>query len=127
MPIPLNAVVVKQEMDPRDIIDFIANCYDTSDPDKPPLLETGETISSYVLTMSAEGAALGVTIETVAPRASALINSDTAIRYWLSVTSGFQANAAFDGVGTKIPVSVEISTNQNRRRERTMVIQVAQQ
>lgn len=127
MPIPLNAVEVEQEMDPADIVDFIFNAYDTSDPAKLPLLEAGEIISGYTLTMSAEGAALGVTIETVAPRASALINTNTGIRFWLSVSGAFQSDAAWDGAGTKIPVTININTDQNRVRERTMVIKVAQQ
>lgn len=133
MPIPVNAVLMKQEMDPADIVDFVANFYDTSDATKTPILESGETISSYTLTMSSEGAALGVTIETVAPRAHGLITSsagyvdNTAIKFWLSVTGANATNAAWDATGTKIPVTVTINTSQNRRRERTMVVTIAQQ
>ncbi len=125
--IPPNAVVIEQQMDPADRVDFIADCYDTSDPENLPLLEADETITSYTVTMSPEGVALGVSIDTVAPRQSALINSSTAVKFWLQVSGAYQGNAAWDGDGTPIPVVVQISTSQNRVRERTMVIQVAQQ
>lgn len=127
MTIPLNATQFRQQMDPADIVDYVADAYDTSDPAKTPLLEAGESIVSYTLSMSAEGAALGVTIESVAPRAPALINSNKGIKFWLSVTAGFQTNAAFDGAGTLIPVLVTIDTDMSRRRQRTVVVQVAQQ
>jgi hypothetical protein len=127
MTIPLNATQFRQQMDPADVVDYVADAYDTSDPAKTPLLEAGESIVSYTLTMSAEGTALGVTIESVAPRAPALINSNKAIKFWLSVTSGFQTNVAFDGAGTLIPILVTIDTDMSRRRQRTVVVQVAQQ
>lgn len=123
MAIPLTAFIWDDPMDPSDVVDFIVDC---ADPDLP-LLEAGETIASFTLTLPAESVALGLTIGT-STRAPAKINTDTAIKLWLSVDSGYIANAAFSGAGTSLPVEVTIVTSStpSRTRQRTCVVKVAQ-
>jgi phage tail tape-measure protein len=124
MALPPNASAWTQEMDPADIVDYQVTLAGTGG-----LLETGETIASYTLTMSAEGAALGVTIGSVGSYAPSLINSSTGVKLWLSVGSGFQSNAAFSGTGVSVGIELTVVTNSSpaRTRQRTLVVKVAQQ
>lgn len=124
MPIPTNAFEWKAVMDPTDQVEYVI---DLKDPDKP-LLEAGETIASYTLTLLAESVAVGLTIST-GPRAPVLINGSTGIRVWFEVDSGNWSNAAFNGDGARLPMELTVttSTTPSRRRQRTLVLKVAQQ
>lgn len=119
MPIPPNAQQWDQQLDPKDKVDYIVDISD--------MLEAGETVSSSGFTMSAEGTALGVQIGTAGYAVSQ--PTPESFRVWLMVDSGFQSNAAFDGAGTLIPITMDITTNStpNRVFQRTLVVQVAQQ
>jgi hypothetical protein len=144
MALPENAKLLPRPMDPADRVDYVAN----ADPDQTdldtgevPLLAETETISSYTLTMSAEGAALGVTISQggvgepgAAPSLISIVGGSettgaTAVKFWLYVDPAFQDNAAFDGTGTYVGITLTINTNSlpSRRRQRTLIVQVAQQ
>jgi hypothetical protein len=144
MALPPNAKILTRQMDPADVVDFVANASPDPaglDQDEVPLLEDSEIITSYTLTMSPEGAALGVTISTggsgeggAAPSLIAIVGGSqttgaTAVKFWLYVDATFQDNAAFDGTGTYIALTLTVNTNSipSRRRQRTIVVQVAQQ
>lgn len=124
MPIPTNAFEWKAVMDPTDQVEYLI---DLKDPDKP-LLEAGETISSYTLTLLAESVAVGLTISTGA-RAPTLINSNTGIRVWFEVDNAYWSNTVYSGDGVRLPMELTIttSTTPSRRRQRTLVLKVAQQ
>lgn len=123
MAIPLTAFIWPDPMDPSDVVDFVIDCADPT----LPLLESGETIASFTLVLPSESVALGLTIGTAA-RAPVKINTDTAIRLWLSVDSGFISNSAFSGAGQSLPVEVTIVTTSSpsRTRQRTCVVKVSQ-
>lgn len=121
MAIPPTAVKFAGTLDPQEELDFAINCVG--------LLEAGETIASYTLTVLAEAVALGLTIMSGGGRNHALNDSDAGIDLWLTIAPGFQANAAFDGAGTPLPLHVQFETDSSpaRTRERTFLVQVAQQ
>lgn len=119
MPIPSTAFVWGYAMDPSDVVDFTF--------DVAGLLEAGEAVASYTLTLGAESVALGLVIGT-GPYAPVLV-SGTEYRIWLSVNSTFQSNVAFDGAGSSLPIVLQVITDSApaRTRERTLVVKVAQQ
>lgn len=144
MALPPNAKLFPRQMDPADVVDYIANGNpDPGDLDvnEVALLEEGEVISSYTLTMSPEGAALGVTISQggvgeggddpslIAIVGGAETTGATAVKFWLYVDDAFLDNAAFDGTGTYVGIILTVNTNSvpSRRRQKTLIVQVAQQ
>ena len=120
MAIPPTAFVFEEGLDPHEELDFIVPC--------DPLLETSETIDSYTLSLSAEAAALGLTIMSGGDRDHALVESDQAIRMWLEIDDAYKTNAAFDGTGTNLPMEVTIVTNSSpaRTRQFTLLVPVVQ-
>ena len=83
--------------DPSAVLDYV---FDWSD-----WLATGETISSYVITVPT-----GITLETDSPYAQS--ESGGVITYWL--TGGTS--------GSRYRVSCKITTNAGRIDERSMII-----
>lgn len=126
MPIPLNAVLWEQPLDPSDVLDYIFELGGTK-----PILDAAsvppEGISSYTVSLGPESVALGLTLGV-----ASYIHTKptpTSIRVWLSVASGFQSNAAFDGAGTLLPVILTFVTDSipPRNFQRTAIVTVAQQ
>lgn len=120
--LPPNAKKFPDPFDPKDRVEFILTL------DGPTgILEDGEGVGSYELTLTAEAVALGLTLGsgTFAP-SQPLPNQ---IKFWLEVDGAFLNNAAFSGAGTDLGIEVTVTTNSNpaRRRQRTAVITVAQQ
>jgi hypothetical protein len=124
MALPPNAFEWDQEMDPSDIVDYTINL-----SGEKGLLESGETITSYTLTLRPEATALGLEIISTGPRAPALVGGATGVMLWFQVLEAFWGNAAYSGSGVKlgIELTVETSSNPSRRRQRTVVLKVAQQ
>lgn len=128
MALPPNAKVWTQEMDPADVVDYQAALAGTDG-----LLEESEQIASFTLTMSAEGAALGVTISEggvgEGGAAPSRIDSNTGVLMWLYVDDAFQDDTAFDGTGISVGITLTVVTNSlpARTRQRTLVLKVAQQ
>lgn len=109
-------------MDPSDIADFEV---DLSGIDG--LLVGAENVYTFSLALSAEAVALGLEIGT-GPRAPITINSSTGIYLWLQVNASFISDPAFSGEGVELAIELTIDTNSSpsRRRQRTLVIRVAQ-
>lgn len=128
MAVPPNAITFKDadeniiEHDPYDRVEYLLNLDGTTG-----ILETGEGVASYTVAVTAEAAALGLTIGTGdwAPSQP----TATQIQFWIEVDSGFQSNAAYDDAGVDLGVEVSVTTNSTpaRRRQRTCAIRVAQQ
>ena len=121
MAIPSTAIRFTGTMDPGDWRPF--------ELDLSALLDTAndEQIdpANYTLSMSAEGALLGVQMDASGDRAPALIDEGTAIRFYLSVASLSQANVAFDnGVDVAITVNFQTTAAIFNRFERTCVVRV---
>lgn len=123
MAIPPTAKVFDQALDPYEVIDYLVRCASGDSP----LLEAGESISTYTLSPSPDAAALGLTIGISAYQPS--IIGGNQIKMWLSVDSAFHANAAFSGEGVSLPIEVTVVSNNTppRTRQRTVVVKVAQQ
>ena len=125
-------------LDPAEKLDFIADfTAATLGANEAPVLAPGELIASYSLAVTAEAAALGLTIEEGAPYGPGLVALDanleevagaTAIKLWLSVAPAFQSNPAFES-GVKLGVVATIITDSvpQRTRERTYNVEVKQQ
>lgn len=124
MPLPSSPIAWEGSMDPSDVVDFIA----TLGGDTPLLdIANSEEIASYTLTVMAEGVALGLQIGS-GIRAPALVESNTAVKLWLSVDSGSQADSAYSGAGIELGVVGRFTTNSSPSRtyERTWSVTVKQ-
>lgn len=118
MAIPALAREFAIPMDPHDRIEYQA--------DLESILESGETISSYTLTMGVEGTALGAFIGS-GDYAPAIVNGRS-IKFWLEVATLDQNQPPyFDGVRVPIEVSVVTSNVPPRRWQRTVVVRIQQQ
>lgn len=126
MPLPALATIIDGYLDPTDVNDITLDFW--SNDATISVLQSGETIASYVLTLESEAVALGVEIGT-SSYASDSINADTAIKVWLSVASGYINNAAFDNNGTTVGLRAKITTTNAPPRvfERTFGVTFAQQ
>lgn len=124
MPLPSSPIAWQGSMDPSDVVDFVMSL----GGDKPVLdLDNGEEIASYTLTVMAEGVALGLQIGT-ASYAPSMIEGNTAVKLWLSVDGGSQADSAFSGGGVELGIVGRFVTNSSPARtyERTWSVKVLQ-
>jgi hypothetical protein len=125
MPIPTDAFVFPEDMDPKDQVDYEIDL--TGTVEEPGMLEDGEECASFDLTLLAESVAVGLELGT-GSRAPVLINTNKGIRVWFEVDSAEWGNAAFDGAGATLPMELTVTTNTSpsRRRQRTLVLEVKQ-
>lgn len=115
----------EQELDPAEELDFVMD-FASSPPIGSPVLGVGEGIASFALAVTPEAAALGLEIMTGLGRDATEAGGQ--ITLWLTVNVGFQANAAYDGAGTKLGIVCTIMTDSipARKRERTYSVRVKQ-
>lgn len=113
----------EETLDPAERLDFVMQ-FAAGDE---PVLEPGETISTYTLGVTAEAAALGLTIETAGAYAAELLAGSTDIKLWLSVAAPFQENEAFtQGLPLGVVATITTTSNPARRRQRTFLVKVQQ-
>ena len=119
MALPKDPVRLGEAMDPAEVLDFVF--------DLAGVLDAGEAIDDFALTMSAEGAALGVAIETGA-RAPLPIEDGRAVQIWFGVAPAMQGDAAFAGDGISVGVELRATTTATpaRVRERTFALTLRQ-
>lgn len=125
MAVPLNAVGWVQPMDPTDLIDYEMDFLAGDEP----MLEVGEGVTDYTLTLSPEAVTVGLEINEGGSYDHFLIDGNTAVRLWLSVVEEMREDDAFLGEGVTVGVIATIDTNSfpPRRRQRTWALKVAQQ
>lgn len=125
MPIPPNAHSLGPAMDPADVVDYELEL--GPDGGSDALLEDGEQVDDWTLTLSAEAVALGLTLGTgdYAP----VQPTPTSFRFWFSVDAMLQDDSAFDSAGSSLAMELTIETDSMppRTRQRTLILQVAQQ
>lgn len=124
MAIPPTASRFSAQMDPGDRLEFVAIFAEILQ------ITAGEQIAegTWTLTMSPEGAALGVTIGSSGAYAAALQVSNQQIRFWLSVLDANQSDAIFNtGVDVAITIRFETTNSPPRRYERSFVVRVVNQ
>lgn len=123
MALPPDASVWKKPLDPFDL-----DARQLTGRGSDPLLGETEEISTFDAAMSAEGAALGVQIESTGGYAPSKENGNQDLRIWFSVDPDFRENEAFSGAGIDVGVEVTIYTNSapQRRLQRTGVLTVKQ-
>lgn len=116
MAIPPTAATFARTLDPNEQLDWLMPC--------APLLEAGEAIDTYTLTLLPEAVAMGLTIMS-----HELVDGDRSIKLWLTIDDAFQADPAFDGAGTALGMEVTLVTNSTppRTRQRTALVKVAHQ
>lgn len=110
MAIPSTAVVLAESMDPSDVLDFAINC--------SPILDSGDSITSYTIVAAAEAALLGLQVN------SSLI-ADAVVYFWLSISPGKSMDAAFT-LGASLPLELTLTTQGGRKLQRTVVVKVIQ-
>lgn len=118
MAIPKNATAWPSPMDPADYKDYVAEW--------GAVLQEGETISTFDVTMSAEGIALGVSIDAVT-HPPAKVDDDKNIVMWPMVDPLNQGDAEWDGDGTQVAIEITITTSMGRDYQKTWVLTVQQQ
>jgi hypothetical protein len=118
--VPSSPAVFGATLDPHEISDWTIPC--------DPMLEVGEQIASYTLTLYPEAIALGLEIMTGSGRDPALSPSGREIELWFTIDDALKTNAAFDGAGRQLPIDVFIRTTSTPYRERnaTAVLPVRQ-
>lgn len=119
MAIPASAIKWTPKMDPSDLVDYQI---DLSGADS--ILETGELVDTFNITVLSEGTALGFIVENTAPYAPTIVNGNK-ITLWFSVAEANRSNTAFT-TGVQIPMELEIITTSSppRKRQRTFVVEV---
>jgi hypothetical protein len=90
------------------------------------MLEAGETVASYTLTMLAESSALGLSVAS-GDYAPAWDGTDLIV--WFEIDSSKWSDAAFSGEGAQLPMELYFETDSTpaRKRELTLYLEVAQQ
>lgn len=123
MTISSAATPFTQPMDPSDIVDYgltITQEGDELPAGREPILEAGETVSSYTLTMGIEAVAAGLQILDGA-KAPAL--SDRLLVFWLSVSDAMKADPVFYA-GLTLPIELTVQTSGGRTKQRTTTVRV---
>ena len=119
MAIPATAVKWTQTMDPSDLLDYMIDLSTL-----PSILEEGELIDNYTLTVLSEGVAVGFQIESTGAYIPVIENGNK-ITFWVSVEESQRNNPAFVA-GMLVPIELEFTTTSSppRRKQRTFVITV---
>jgi hypothetical protein len=117
MAIPTTALVWPESMDPYDVVDYSIDC--------KAILDEGENVAGYTITPYAEAALLGLSTGTGNYATSI---SGSIITVWLQIAANKQEDAAFDGNGASLPLSLSITTSSTppRKKQRTLVVRVQQ-
>ena len=118
MPTVNSPIAFADALDPADQLDYAIDFSSL-------ITQSGETISSQQVVLSAAAVAAGVQINQ--PAAPAISSSGKALVVWFSVATGQQAAAAFDGDGTAYLLEASITTSQQRKVQRTFTIRIKQQ
>lgn len=125
MPIPPNAHPFTRPMDPTDIVDYVAVLTQGVAPDA--FLAPGESVASYTLALTPEAVAVGLVIKSGGGYETTFANN--CIRFWLEIDPDEQASAMFDGGGVTLGLELTVITNSapQRKKQRTLTVQVANQ
>jgi len=112
------------KLDPSEILDFEMNFADAD----APLLEPGETISTFSLALTPEAAAYGLQIKSGGGYDAALSGGNTRISLWLQVQLAYQSDPDFvDGVSVGVEATIVTDSVPSRTRQRTFIVEVIQQ
>jgi hypothetical protein len=115
---PPTAILWDEILDPSEIIDYTV--------DLTPLLATGEGVASFTVIPYSESALVGLTVgvSSYAPT----IDANKILTVWLSIASAKQTDPAFSGTGSQLPLELSFTTTSipPRKRQRTLLVQVAQ-
>lgn len=120
--LPLNAAGWIAAFDPSDRAPFAI--------DWSELLADGETIAQIDrIRMSAEGAALGVRVDSGGGRSPIISTDGLKTQFWFICDEAFQSHPAFAGAGVQVGLSVLTRTSSDPYKlyERTAVLNVRQQ
>lgn len=125
MAIPPTAKAFAQVADPADVLDWqFTLTQGAADASPTPLLQTGESVSSFTLTLPAESIAAGLLIKSggdfPAPTLAGLL-----LTFWLAIDPTMQSSSIFNGAGVKLPLELTIKTSAGRIKQRTLTVTVA--
>lgn len=122
---PPNAFIFSRPIDPADTEFFTIEL--TQGLTGTELLVPGENVASFSLSVTAEAVAAGLQIKTGSGYATTL--NALQITFWACVGVSHQADAGFSGTGLALGIELTITTDATppRVKQKTVVIQVAQQ
>lgn len=130
MTVSLSPLKWQAALDPSDKVDYTIDLVGR-------LLEVGETVQSYTLTLSAASTAAGLTIGSgaYATALGSIVNgvftagSGTVLRIWFSIDPTHVNDTAFDGTGVWLDIQLQVTTTNSpaRIRDRTLLLRVCRQ
>lgn len=117
MTLPTDVKLYLETLGPYDTVEYKI--------DVSPILESGEGVATYSLVLPTESTLLGLQLNTTGGYSTTLVNN--IITYWLSISSGHQADSIFMGAGVTMPIEVTVTTNSipPRIKKRTVAVTVA--
>jgi len=118
MAVPTSATKFKTPMDPAEILDFQIQLRSDADP----LLEDGESIATYTLTLYPEAVALGLNVKSGGGYDP--VEDGETITVWFDFDVGSQTDVAFDGNGSTLAMELTVITDNvpARKRQRTLTL-----
>jgi hypothetical protein len=129
MAIPTNAKKLDQPLDPSDmdLYKAIITQRGVDTAEAFPLLEVGQSVADFTLTLTAEAVAAGLMILHDAGREIVRVNNE--VFFWLAVDEAMRALPVFDGAGIILPMELTVWTAPDpaRRKQKTITATVAQQ
>ncbi len=117
MALPTDVKVFAETLGPYDTVEFNVNA--------TPLLESGEAISSYSVTVPTESSLLGLTVNTTGGYTTSITSN--VIKFWLSIDVAHQTDSAFTTAGgVKLPLEISVTTDSTpaRKKKRTVAVTV---
>jgi hypothetical protein len=134
MPLPRNAPIFAQALDPRDVLDFkVALSQAAEDAAVAPMLLLGEGVDKLVVAVTSEAAAVGFKIVSGnvggVTYPAPFLDSSNVVNYWATVDDARRGDAVFNNDGVTVGVEITITTNNSpaREKQRTVGHKVAQQ
>lgn len=112
MALPQKAPTVFRRMDPKGKFDFYPVL--TRGDEEKDILQSGEELTDFSVSLTPEAIAVGVKISTGydAPR-----YADLVFAIYLTVVPAMQGSSLFNGDGLVVGVEIDFGTNMEGRRE----------
>lgn len=126
MAIPPNALRQAQPLDPADLLDYEVELLQSAST--TALLEPGEAVASFTVALTVEAIEAGLRLKATGGYQTILLGGNV-VKFWVDVDPLMRDDPRFGGAGVQLGVEITVTTTNvpPRIRQRTTVIQVAQQ
>ena len=129
MAIPTTAKKLDQPLDPSDmgLYSIVVTQRGVDTAEKFPILEVGQSVESFTLTLGAEAVAAGLII--MQDQGREIVRVANEVFFWLMVDPAMRSLPAFDGAGLELPMELTVKTapEPSRTKQKTVTAKVQQQ